>query len=106
MGHKPTSELCILLASARQPGDESSSLVVDEGKGSPIAQLTVGDVEEVRATDEGAQSLLSFRMGTDISCIAISDSELYRHAFESDSEDPQQLFEVGSVVFRVMWPAT
>ncbi len=102
VGVRPVAQEAVLAAAAWKDGHEPSAVGVDVGHLLARAQLAVGDIEEVRATDDRAQLVPGGDVRLVIARVAVAQAVRDRDRLVgADGQDPRQLLEIGTVVLVV-----
>jgi hypothetical protein len=99
---EPLAEELVLLAAAREHGQEAAIMAVDVVHVLAGAELAVGHVEEVGPTDQGAQGVPGLAVGLAVLGVAVGDAaEDGNGLVGAHGQDPEQLLEVVAVVLVV-----
>jgi hypothetical protein len=102
VGVRPVAQEAVLTARSGKHGHEPAAAVIDVGHLLARAQLAVGDVEEVGATDDLAQLVPRGDVRLIVGRVAVGQAVRDRdRAVGADGQDPQQLLEIAAVILVV-----
>jgi hypothetical protein len=83
-------------------GDKEPTFAIDRAQVLLCAQLAVGDVDEARMLQQGAQAVPGFQMDASVGLVAVIRLEVHGHrAIACHAQAINQLLEIGTALFAV-----